>query len=107
MPDVAGAYLLPAFEDWFCPNCGRAERVSPPRPVNAAVMHTCPRLHMLTAPMVRAGTAAKVWAGERQDYEGREITQRGDNGVPYMQVVTTRDDGQDVAVLAPCAQFRG
>jgi hypothetical protein len=62
---------------------------------------------MLTAPMIRAGTACKVWAQEREDWQGREITQDGDDGRPYMAVVTTRDNGQDVAVLAPCAQFYG
>ena len=100
------AVLIQGFTDWECPNCG-LEQQSGPHPPNSALMHTCPRLHMLTAPMVRKGTRCKVWAGLREDYQGKEITQDGDDGRPYMQVVTTRDDGQDVAVLAPCAQFYG
>ena len=95
--------LLTVPVDWYCPNCGLTQTTGP-RPANSALMHTCPRLHMLTAPMVRAGVRAKVWAGLREDYQGREITQDGDDGRPYMQVVTTRDNGQDVAILAPCAQ---
>jgi hypothetical protein len=35
------------------------------------------------------------------------MTQDDDEGRPWMAVVTTRDEGQDVAVLAPCAQIYG
>lgn len=107
MPVSRIPLLTGAPVDWECPNgCGYAERTGP-RPPNSAVFHTCPRLHMLTAPLVRAGTACKVWAQGREDYQGREITQDGDDGRPYLAVVTTRDNGQDVAVLAPCAQVYG
>jgi hypothetical protein len=100
------AALISGFTDWECPNCGIEERTGPVPP-NAGRFHNCARLHFLVAPLVRKGTRCKVWAGLREDYQGRELTQDGDDGKPYMQVVTTRDDGQDVAVLAPCAQFYG
>jgi hypothetical protein len=57
----------------------------------------------LTAPMVPAGTRCKVEAVERGDYVGRELVQTDGEGRPWMAVVTTRDDGQDCAVLAPTA----
>jgi hypothetical protein len=85
---------------WECPNCWQSAVTAPWMPNR---FHTCPGLHMLAAPMVRAGVKAKVEAHTREDYQGREQTQDGDDGRPYMNVVTTRDDGQDCAVLAPCA----
>lgn len=106
MPDLSGAVQLDAYVDWECGNCGKETRTGP-RPPNAAVMHVCPSLHYLSAPMTRAGTAAKVWAQEREDYQGAELTQDGDNGVPYMAIVRTRPEGQDVWVLPPCAQLYG
>ena len=53
--------------------------------------------------MVPAGTRCKVEAVEREDYVGKERVQTDANGRPVMSVVTVRDDGQDVAVLAPTA----
>jgi hypothetical protein len=44
-----------------------------------------------------------VEAVERGDYQRAEVTHPADNGRVYMSVVTTRDDGTDCAVLAPCA----
>lgn len=53
--------------------------------------------------MVPDGTTCKVEAVERDDYVGSEqVTVDGD-GRPVMAVVTTRDDGQDCTVFAPCA----
>lgn len=97
--------LRQSFEDWTCPNCGLSERV-PALPPGASRFHTCPRLHMLTAPLVRAGMRCSVVAEERQDYLGREVVTRGDDGIPYMAVRTLRDDGDDLAVNAPVAQGR-
>jgi hypothetical protein len=57
----------------------------------------------LTAPYVKAGLKAKVETVARGDYVGQELVQTDGNGVPVMAVVTTRDDGQDCAVLAPTA----
>jgi hypothetical protein len=62
-------------------------------------------LRGLTAPMVLAGTKAKVEIHEREDYIGSDKVQLHE-GRPVMSVVTTRDDGQDVAVFAPVATAR-
>jgi hypothetical protein len=94
--------LLPPFEDWYCPNCGVSERIAG-LPLNASRFHTCPSLHMLTAPLIRANVYAKVEAEERQDYIGHATQARGDDGRPYMAVRTTRDDGDDLAVNAELA----
>jgi hypothetical protein len=91
--------------EWTCPNdCGQSAWTAP---WMGNRFHTCPKLGMLTAPLVRAGTRCKVWAQPREDYQGREMTQDDEHGRPWMAVVTTRDTGQDVAVLAPCAQMYG
>lgn len=97
-----GVPLLEAWQDWECPNCHLTERTRP-LPPNASRFHTCPRLHGLTAPLVRAGTDCKVTAEEREDYLGEEIQATGDDGRPYMAVRTTRRDGDDLAVNAGLA----
>jgi hypothetical protein len=56
--------------------------------------------------MVPAGLRCSVETREREDYIGREDVQYDGNGRPVMSVVTTRDDGQDCLVLAPCATVR-
>jgi hypothetical protein len=56
--------------------------------------------------MVPDGLRCKVEAVEREDYVGKEMVQTDGDGRPVMAVVTTRDDGNDVAVLAPCATAR-
>jgi hypothetical protein len=93
------------YEDWYCPNCGIAERVAA-LPPGASRFHTCPRLHMLTAPLVRAGARCSVVAEERADYLNGEIQATGDDGRPYMAVRTIRDDGEDLAVNAGLARGR-
>jgi hypothetical protein len=52
--------------------------------------------------MVPAGTRAKVYAREREDYIGDELVQLHE-GRPVMSVITERDEGQDCAVFAPTA----
>jgi hypothetical protein len=99
------AVLLQAYQDWECPECGYAERVSPPVPPNGTRMHTCPRLHYITAPLVRAGSRCRLVAVEREDYLNGEIQATGDNGRAYMAVRTDYPDGRnDVAVHAPVAR---
>lgn len=95
--------LLPPFEDWYCPNCGLAERIAG-LPPNATRYHTCPRLHMLTAPLIRANMYAKVEAEERGDYLNGEMQATGDDGKAYMAVRTTYDDHDDLAVNAALAR---
>ena len=102
---AVGIPLLTAVEDWCCPNCAYAEQTRG-LPPNAARFHTCPGLHMLSAPLVRAGIACKVEAEERGDYLGGEIQAHGDDGKPYMAVRTTRADGDDLAVNAGMARAR-
>jgi hypothetical protein len=99
------ATIITAVEDWVCPNCMTTDRTAG-LPPNAGRFHTCPGLHMLTAPLVRAGVRCKVQAEERADYLGTEIQRHGDDGKPYMAVRTTRDDGDDLAVNAGLAQMR-
>ena len=99
------ALLLDAWVDWECPACGATERTRP-IPVNSSRMHTCPKLHMLSAPMVRAGTDCKLVAVERGDYLRDEEQRTGDDGRPYMAVITEHADGSnDAHVFAPVATF--
>jgi len=93
--------LIGAVHDWYCPNCGKTDVTREVRP--HVRFHTCSKLHGLTAPMLPAGTKAKVEAVERQDYVGRELVQTDESGRPVQSVVTTRDEGQDAIVFAPTA----
>lgn len=88
---------------WYCPNCRTEAQLPVPRP-GQVHMHTCPGLRGLTAPMVPAGTRAKVELREREDYVNGEMVQLDpERGRPVMSVVTTREDGEDVVVFAPTA----
>lgn len=89
---------------WECPNCDLEDVTREAEPHTR--FHACRGLKGLTAPMVPAGTRCKVTAVEREDYVGSEVVQTDGDGRPVMAVVTTRDNGQDVAVLAPCASAR-
>ena len=94
------AFLLDVWVDWYCPNCGATERTRPVPP-GASRMHTCPRLHMLVAPLVPAGSDCKVFAVERGDDLGDEQQRTGDDGKPYMSVVVERADGSNDACVFP------
>jgi hypothetical protein len=97
--------LIDAYQDWACPNCHLSERTRP-LPPNSSRMHSCPQLHGLTAPLVLEGTDCKVTAVERGDYLRDEEQRKGDNGRPYMAVITERADGtNDAHVFAPVATF--
>lgn len=96
-----GLPLLSAEHRWECPNCPATDVTRETTPHSR--FHSCGGLRGLTAPMVPAGTRAKVEVLERQDYVGREIVQTDCNGRPVMSVVTTREDGTDCAVYAPTA----
>lgn len=54
--------------------------------------------------MVPKGTSAAVTAVLREDYIGTENPLLDGKGRPVMAVKTIRDDGQDVAVMAPTAK---
>ena len=96
--------LLPvARQGWECPNCWITE-VTAPLPPGSSRFHSCPGLHMLIAPLVRAGLRCKVEAEERQDYLAGEIQNTGDDGKPYMAIRTTFADHDDLAVNAGLAR---
>lgn len=86
---------------WVCPNCTAADVTHESAPHTR--FHSCRGLKGLTAPMIPDGVRCKVEAVDREDYVGREDVQTDGEGRPVMAVRTTRDDGTDVAVLAPCA----
>lgn len=100
-------HLFHARQEWLCPNCGTTDRTAMMAP-NATRFHTCPALHNLTAPLVRAGTDCRVVALEREDYLGSATQRHGTNGKPYMAVVTQHADGSnDTAVFAEAATLFG
>lgn len=98
------AVLLSTIRQWYCPNCKRTEQTVEAQPHTR--FHICPKLANLTAPMLPAGTAAKVERRDRDDYVGKEIVQTDGNGRAVMSVVTTRDNGMDTIVFAPLARGR-
>jgi hypothetical protein len=92
--------MLATIRRWNCPNCHKEDVTTDPRPHTR--FHICPALRGLTAPMLPAGTKAKVTAIEREDYVGTEHVQLDpERGRPVMSIVTTRDEGQDAIVFAP------
>jgi hypothetical protein len=95
--------LLVASQDWCCPNCPAAETTRP-LPPNASRYHSCPGLHGLNAPLIRAGTRCTVTAEERQDYLNGDRQATGDDGKAYMAVRTIRGDGEDLLVNAGLAR---
>ena len=97
--------ILQPEQRWECPNCTLRDVTHEAQAHTR--MHTCRGLKGLTAPMVPAGTRCKVEAREREDYVGKQlVTTDGDNR-PVMSVETTRDDGNDLIVFAPCATVGG
>ncbi len=101
--------LIERVVDWYCPNCGATDQVKgPTASMPHTRFHTCPKLRFLTAPMLPAGTKAKVTLHEREDYvhlNGHdELVQLDpERGRPVMKVVTERDEGTDCVVFAPTA----
>lgn len=99
-----GAVLLAVERRWECPNCPQTAVT------RTAEVHT--RFHTcrsggptggMWAPMIPAGARVGVRALERDDYVAGEDVQTNHAGRPVMAIVTTRDDGEDRAVYAPCA----
>jgi hypothetical protein len=86
---------------WVCPNCDVTQVTREPRPHTP--FHPCAGLCGLTAPFVEEGEQCDIRAVDREDYIGREQVQFDAEGRAKMAVITTRNDGQDVAVLAPVA----
>lgn len=97
--------VLSSEHRWSCPNCTRTDVTYEAEPHTR--FHACQGLRGLTAPMVPDGTRCKVEAVEREDYIGRtQVAQLDGEGRAISAVVTTREDGNDTAVLAPCAVGR-
>jgi predicted RNA-binding Zn-ribbon protein involved in translation (DUF1610 family) len=96
---------IATVHEWYCPNCGKRDQSREVKPHSR--FHTCPKLHGLTAPFVKAGTHAEVKALIREDYVNGETVQFDDRRKPVMSIITTRDNGQDVAILAPAATAKG
>lgn len=98
--------IVTPYRAWSCPNCKQTDVTHEARP--HVRYHACPGLHGLTAPMIPAGSSAKVTAIERQDYIGSEIVTLNADKRPVMSVVTERADGSnDVAVFAATATAQG
>jgi len=90
---------------WECPNCDLTDVTRELGVGNR--FHNCKGLLGLSAPMVPAGTRAKVEAKEREDYINGDRVQTVEvdgKARPIMSIVTTRDHGQDCTVLAPAAR---
>jgi hypothetical protein len=103
---MGGLLLQPPAQDWECPNCTVVDRTTG----QDNRWHRCAGLAGITAPMVPAGSGARVRALEREDYVGREAAhvQRDADGRPVMAVVTERPDGSnDVLVNVPTATIAG
>ena len=96
--------ILQPEKRWSCPNCDATDVTHEAQPHTR--FHACRGLKGLTAPMVPAGTRCKVEAIEREDYINGDLVQFDGEGRPVMSVVTTRDEGNDVAVYAPTATGR-
>lgn len=96
--------LEPPIHEWICPNCGKEDQTREVRPHSR--FHICPKMGMLSAPMLPKGQAAKVVAVEREDYVGTEKVRLNAEGRPIMSIVTVRDNGQDAVVFAPTATGR-
>jgi len=94
--------LLDPEQHWVCPNCTvtAVTRGAPNR------FHPCRGLAGVVAPLVLEGVRCRVTAELREDYVGDEDVQRDADGRPVMAVRTVRDDGEDLAVLAPTAHMR-
>lgn len=98
---MSAVLLTPQPVDWECPNCPATDRTAG----ETNRYHPCPGLRGLAAPMVRAGSRARVLAVDREDYAGRELVQRDGDGRPVAAIVTLRPDGSnDTVVLAPTSR---
>ncbi len=94
--------LLNPEQHWVCPNCTATDVTHEVLPHTR--FHNCPGLKGMLAPMVHEGVHCKVVAHEREDYVGAEMLTYDGDARPIMSVETVRNDGNDLAVFAPCAQ---
>lgn len=88
--------------DWYCPSCGFTGQLPPG--AKQPAWHICPKLRMLSTPLLPVGTAGKHELREREDYvAGERVQLDPERGRPVMSLVTTRDEGTDAVVFAPTA----
>lgn len=98
--------IIGSATDWWCPKCKASDQTNEPKP--HLRMHVCPKLGGITAPMIHAGTKAKIVRHDREDYVGQELVQRDPQGRPLMSVTVERPDGSnDTIVYAPMARGKG
>lgn len=99
---MSGPVILePPARMWECPNCDFKDVTREAKP--HARMHNCRGMRGLSVPMVPLGTRCAVVAKEREDYVGKDVVTYDGENRPIMAVETVRDDGNDIAVYAPCA----
>lgn len=99
--------LLSTERRWECTACDFTDMTREAR-VHSH-LHPCAGMGGLMTPMVPAGAAAKVTKVVREDYVNGDVVQYDDDRRPVSHIVVERDDGNDVAALAPCvtASARG
>lgn len=95
LPDAA------AVTDWWCPQCDSAARTYDSR----LPMHPCHGLGGLMTPLIPVTSKGESRKVEREDYVGRQSVQLDTDNRPVMSVVTTRDDGEDCTIYAPCVSM--
>ena len=104
--DLMVAVLLAPAAEHTCQFCSYREEAPPVRVApgeTAQRFHPCPAMGGLKVPLKPAGVRCEVRPLDRGDYIGAEWVQRGRDGQTPMGFTTERDDGNDCAVLVPCA----
>lgn len=96
--------ILNTEKRWYCPECGTTAVT---REAGAHTRyHTCAALRGLETPLLPVGTKGHLRAVEREDYLHGQIGTRDADGRVISMIVTEREDGQDVNVLAPTAVMK-
>jgi len=91
---------------WYCPMCKKTDATKDDGV--GTRYHVCPKMRMLSVPLVLEGVNATLVLKEREDYIGRETVQLDpERGRPVMSIQTVRDNGTDLVVLAPTATATG
>ena len=89
--------------NWYCPSCHATDQTREKPATAYTRMHNCPKVGMLSIPMLQEGVKGKHLARLRDDYVGKELVQYDADGRPVASVETWRDEGQDCVVFAPTA----
>ncbi len=94
-----------APREWGCSRCTDTARTAAAQP--GTPMHRCRGFSGMTVPFVEAGRRADVQLVPREDYVAGDMVQVDAEGRVWAAARVTRDDGEDVAVYAPCATASG